>query len=102
MNIEEMRILCTDETIQMTEHVHKRCRERNITLDIIKNCIMFGNIIEDYPDDYPFPSALVLECKIGKPIHVVAGIGENYLWIITAYYPSLDKWENDFKTRKEI
>jgi hypothetical protein len=63
---------------------------------------MFGNIIEDYPDDYPFPSALVLECKIGKPIHVVAGIGENYLWIITAYYPSLDKWENDFKTRKEI
>ncbi len=101
MNINKMRILCTDETIQMTAHVHKRCRERNITMDEIQRCILHGEIIEDYPNDYPFPSALVLECTIGKPIHVVAGLSDKYLWIITAYYPDLDKWENDFKTRKE-
>lgn len=47
MNISELRILCNDETIQMTQHVHKRCRERNITLDEIKHCIMNGEIIED-------------------------------------------------------
>lgn len=101
MNINELRILCTDETIQMTEHVLKRCRERNITLSEIKRCISHGEIIEEYPNDYPFPSALILECSIGKPIHVVAGLSDKYLWIITAYYPDSGKWENDFKTRKE-
>lgn len=35
MNIEEMRALCTDEAIQMTAHVLKRCRERGITIDIL-------------------------------------------------------------------
>ena len=101
MNIEQMRMLCKDETIQMTGHVFKRCRERNIKLDDIKRCIMYGEIIEDYPNDFPYPSALVLECKVGRPLHVVAGLGNNLLWIITAYEPTADRWENDFKTRKE-
>ncbi|MEE0061529.1 MAG: DUF4258 domain-containing protein [Acutalibacteraceae bacterium] len=101
MTIEDLRILCKDETIQMTSHVLKRCRERNIKLNDIKQCIMYGEIIEEYPDDYPFPSALVMECNIGTPLHIVAGIGNGYLWIITAYIPSLSKWESDYKTRKE-
>ncbi len=101
MNIKDLRSLCTDENIQMTAHVLKRCRERNITLNEIIRCIMNGEIIENYPEDYPFPSSLILECKIGNPIHVVAGIGNNKLWIITAYYPDLKHWDNDYKTRKE-
>lgn len=62
---------------------------------------MNGEIIENYPEDYPFPSALVLECKNGKPMHIVAGIGKNKLWIITAYYPDEKHWSSDYKTRKE-
>lgn len=101
MTIQDLRKLCNDDTIQITAHVLKRCHERGITLDKIMICIMNGEIIEDYPSDFPFPSALVLEYKIGCPMHVVAGIGQNRLWIITAYYPDLKYWERDFKTRKE-
>lgn len=101
MKIEDLRTLCKDETIQMTSHALKRCRERNIKLIDIKQCIMYGEIIEEYPNDYPFPSALVMECNIGTPLHVVAGIGDGYLWIITAYVPSLSNWKSDYKTRKE-
>lgn len=101
MNIEDLRKLCNDENIQMTAHVLKRCRERKITLDKIISCIMNGEIIEYYPDDFPFPSSLVLECNLNSPIHVVAGIGNNKLWIITAYHPDLNHWNNDYKTRKE-
>lgn len=101
MNIEDLRKLCNDNTIQITTHVLKRCRERNITLDDIIRCIMNGEIIENYPNDYPYPSALVLEYKVGNPIHVVAGIGNNKLWIITAYFPDSNYWDNNFKTRKE-
>jgi hypothetical protein len=33
-------------------------------------------------------------------MHVVAGVGDGKLWIITEYHPTLEKWENDYKTRK--
>lgn len=101
MDIEKARHLCTDETIVMTQHVSYRCRERGITLEDIKQAIMQGKIIEDYPEDYPYPSCLVLgSSAAGQPIHVVCGVGEGRLWIITAYYPNLDKWDADFRTRK--
>ncbi len=35
-------------------------------------------------------------------LHVVCGINEIEVWIITAYYPDNIKWEVDLKTRKEI
>ena len=101
MIIENLHKLCNDETIQITDHALKRCRERNISLDEIKDCIIQGEIIEDYPDDYPFPSALVLGFVLKQPLHVVAGISDTDLWIISVYHPDPEKWESDFKTRKE-
>ena len=32
-----------------------------------------------------------------KPIHTVCGVGDGKLWVITAYIPGTDKWEDDFK-----
>ena len=101
MNIKDFHKLCTDETIQMSDHCYKRCVERKITYDEIKTAILNGEIIEEYPADYPYPSDLILECRTGKPLHVVTGLSEDYLWIITAYHPDTDKWESDYKTRKE-
>lgn len=34
-------------------------------------------------------------------IHVVAGCDKEYVYIITAYIPNLEKFESDLKTRKE-
>lgn len=63
---------------------------------------MSGEIIEEYPEDYPYCSYLILGLSIKKQyLHVVCGIGNSRLWIITAYFPSIDKWEPDCKTRKE-
>ena len=62
-----------------------------------------GELIEEYPTDYPYPSCLVLGKSVhDKPLHAVIGIGGGYIWIITAYFPDELKWENDFKTRKAV
>ena len=103
MNIENLRILCTDETIVITDHTVRRIVKRSINYDDIKQVILNGEIIEQYPNDYPFPSCLILGiASDDRPLHLVVGLGDGKLWIITAYYPSLDKWENDFKTRKAV
>lgn len=85
----------------MTAHVIKRCKERNISSDSIINVIMYGEIIKQYEDDKPFSSSLLLGMAVnGKYLHVVVASGNINLHIITAYYPSIDEWESDFKTRK--
>ncbi len=60
-----------------------------------------GERIEDYPDDTPYPSYLMLG-TFGKVLHVVAAddfVGDQTI-VITAYEPSAREWEADFKTRK--
>ena len=62
---------------------------------------MQGEIIEDYPTDYPNPSCLIYGPAMdGHIIHVVAGCDQEKAYIITAYVPNQTKFEADLKTRR--
>lgn len=101
INIQSLRNLCNDDTIILTQHMFNRMGERNIEYNDIKSCILTGEIIEQYPTDYPFPSCLVLgKTESGKPIHVNVGLGNGAIYFITAYFPDLIKWEKGYKIRK--
>ena len=96
LRIEDIRGLCTDDTIVLTEHLLIRMRQRQIKWKDIKHTIEEGEIIKQYPDDYPFPSCLIN----GENLHIVCSVGEGRLYIITAYRPSLEQWETGGSTRK--
>ena len=97
--IDEIKSLCQQGKVEWTSHVQQRILQRGISRQDVKEAIIHGKIIENYPEDYPFPSCLILGANC---LHVVCGIGVGTLWIITAYRPSEDKWEDDLKTRKGI
>ena len=89
--------------IRWTNHCIVRLFQRNISQEDIENALLNGEIIEEYENDYPYPSCLVYGIDLNnKVLHVVCGTSETELWVITAYYPDNIKWENDLKTRKEI
>ena len=103
IKIEDLRILCEKRLMVWITHVTMRLQERGIFPTDIINCIASGDIIEQYPDDYPYPSCLILGTSTdGKYIHSVIGSNGEKLCFITAYYPTLNKWENDLKTRKAV
>lgn len=103
IDINLLRKLCQNEdNIVITQHTLTRCIQRNITVDEILQTIENGEIIEQYPEDYPHPSCLVFGIALNKKIiHVVCGTDGLVLWIITAYVPNNIKWESDFKTRRK-
>ena len=102
LNIEDLQRICTPENIIITIHAAKRLEQRGIFLKEVMNCIMTGEIIEQYPDDYPYASCLTLgNTNTNKPLHTVVGTNGNQLWIVTAYYPAPKKWMPDLKTRRE-
>jgi len=66
-----------------------------------REVVQTGEIIEDYPDDPRGQSCLMLgHGHGGRALHVVCAPKVEYLAIITAYLPSPDAWEDDFRTRK--
>lgn len=68
----------------------------------VKNGIVTGEIIEEYPEDYPNPSCLIFGYTVNNRIlHIVAGCDNINIYIITAYYPDTKKFENDLKTRRK-
>jgi hypothetical protein len=76
--------------------------ERMISTSEVREVIFDGSVIEDYPDDIRGHSCLILGKGYNKrPIHVVCAPKPGYLAIITAYIPNPQKWESDWKTRKE-
>ena len=102
LDIERLRAYCINEKIVYSKHFLDRCRERNIQLTEAEFAILNGEIIEEYPDDYPYPSCLILYEDFGHNfIHVVCAQGPECLYMISAYRLSSEKWEPDMKTRKE-
>ena len=100
--IEDFRKINKSENIIITLHGQLRLNERGITIDDVMNAINNGDIIEQYPDDFPFPSCLILGLSVQNTyIHIVVSMDEDKIYLITAYIPKRDKWETDFKTRKE-
>lgn len=90
------------ENIVISLHGQLRLNERNITVDDVMNAIDNGEIIEQYPDDFPFPSCLILGLSINDVyIHIVVSMNDDKIYLITAFVPNTDKWEADLKNRKQ-
>ena len=99
--IEQFQALNKPENIIITQHSRKRLAERGIRLIDVCEAIKTGMIIEDYPDDFPFPSCLILGKTKEMKLHICASINEGLIYIITGYIPDLTKWKTDLRTRKE-
>nr|VFK33546.1 MAG: protein of unknown function (DUF4258) [Candidatus Kentron sp. MB]VFK33563.1 MAG: protein of unknown function (DUF4258) [Candidatus Kentron sp. MB]VFK76688.1 MAG: protein of unknown function (DUF4258) [Candidatus Kentron sp. MB] len=71
-----------------------------ITTDEVRDCVLRGEVIEEYPQNPRGGSCLMMHRGQHRTIHVVCAPKEGYLAVITAYLPCSDQWLPDFKTRK--
>ena len=58
--------------IRITDHADEEAENDELTFDEIYFSVFNGVIIEDYPDDKPYPSCLIYgETFSGEPVHSV-------------------------------
>ncbi len=101
IDIDSLRQHYQNDAVFITEHAAERSRQRGIFSRDIRNAVVTGEIIEQYPDDFPFPSCLILgKDMAGNVTHTCMSEEGTASRIITAYYPDREKWSADFKTRK--
>lgn len=110
MNIEQIRnAFVSGASVEYRAHCLKRMMERDISRKDVENCIMKGEIIEDYHlDEFnlsteSYPSCLILGVTVieQKALHVVIGYKESTIIVITAYRPDVECWMPDNRTRRK-
>ena len=91
-----------DEHLVFRIHAIQRMYQRRVTEEDVRHVLSFGEVIEDYPDDEPYPSQLVLGWCGGRPLHVVMAYNRmsQEKIVISVYEPDSEKWHSDFRRRK--
>jgi len=88
--------------IRITDHADEEAQADHLSFDEIYVSVFNGEIIEDYPDDWPFPSCLIYgNTFIGDPVHSVWAYNEEnkFAVLITVYRPDPNRWIN-WRTRR--
>jgi hypothetical protein len=85
--------------ILISHHARVRMFERNISTDDLITIISSGEIIEEYPDDEPCPSFLIVGFINAVAYHTVIAVCTDHIRVITVYIPEEDKWI-DYRRRK--
>lgn len=89
-------------TLHFSRHAFERMFQRGINPIAVAQLIAEAEIIVEYPDDRPFPSALLLWFYEKQPVHAVvareSATGDCHL--VTIYWPDLTIWDESFKRRR--
>ena len=89
-------------SLRFTRHAVQRMFTRKLSAAAVTAIVEHGDVIEDYPSDFPYPSALLLGHDGSIPIHVAVArnpTSEECI-VVTVYIPDPNRWSTDFKTRK--
>ena len=89
--------------IKFSSHAIRRMFEREINKNYVVATIREGEVVEEYPDDKPYPTYLLLSMKGQIPLHVVVGFDreDRTCYVITVYRPNPDIWMPDFRKRRK-
>ena len=96
---DQLNDLFLNDRFIISNHARTRMFQRNISTADIRKVIRNGEIIEEYLNDEPCPTALFLGFPNGRPCHVVVAQCEDHARIITVYSSRNEKWI-DYRIRR--
>jgi hypothetical protein len=75
-----------------------------LSLADLEKALMEGEVIEDYGERALLLDFADFNTKYKIPFHIVVEYapGDSMVTVVTAYIPSRQRWETDWKTRKRI
>ena len=86
--------------IRITDHADEEAAADKVSIQDVLGAIRGSEIIEQYPNDKPYPSCLIYTDSAG-PLHSVWAYNKESSWavLITVYRPDPQRWI-DWRVRK--
>ena len=104
MNIVSIVDAIESNHLRITDHADEEARADHLRLEDVFFSVLRGAIIEEYPDDNPYPSCLIYgENFGGEPLHSVWAYNDENQWavLITVYRPDPAQWIDWRKRRSK-
>jgi len=102
MDINFVREKVRKQEYDLSSHAHRERQEEQITIAEIEQALFEGDILEKYPKDERGESCLLAAKVENKPLHIVCGMRNNRLLIVTVYRPKLPIWKSYKERTKEL
>lgn len=102
MDIKFIREKVRKQEYDLSSHAHRERQEEQITISEIEQVLIVGDIIEEYLKDERGESCLIAAKVKNEPLHVVYGMRNNRLSIVTVYRPKPPTWLSYKKRAKEL
>jgi len=97
MEIEKIINAIRGSRVRITDHADEEAFDDRLTYEEIYSSVIQGEVIEDYPNDKPYPSCLIMGKNfLSEPIHSVWAYNPVNQWavLITVYRPDPERWVN--------
>ena len=102
MNLEDIIDAIRHNRIRITDHADEEAQTDRLSFDEVFISVFQGEIIEEYPEDKPYPSCLVYGKTFREePVHSVWAYNSQNEWavLITVYRPDPRRWI-EWRTRR--
>jgi hypothetical protein len=90
--------------VYWSRHAITEMLQEQLTRSEVETALQDCEVIEDYPAMHrPLPDCLVLgQLPSTHPMHAVIAIDQarDRIFVVTVYRPSVERWEDDWRTRK--
>lgn len=96
-----------EDRVFYSEHARREMRQEElgrIWEQEVDEAVINSEVIEEYPEDTPYPTALLLgRTSERRPIHLVCAYDEreDQVVIVTVYEPDPKRWDDTFRERLE-
>lgn len=92
----------SDRRLIFRVHAIQRMFARRVSEPNVRQVLESGQMVENYSDDMPFPSGLILGRSGNRSFHVViaGNLGDKQVVVITVYEPDPSQWRAHLKSRK--
>jgi len=100
VDIDGMRNAFASNRYFITTHAKQRMAERRVDDNDLKQVILNGCVIEEYPEARPFPKVLCMAEVRGEPLYVSCAFGGKNVYVITVHWYDPNIWTDPW-TRRE-
>ncbi len=95
MRIHDIVSALREKRVRITDHADEEALADGLSFDEIAHSVVHGEVLEDYPDDKPYPSCLIYgDTPGGDPVHSVWAYNHDtaFAVLITTYRPDPARW----------
>ena len=95
-----------EDRVLYSGHARREMREEDfgpISDQETDEAVASADVIEEYPDDTPYPSVLILgRTASDRPLHLVCAYdeGEDTAIVVTVYQPDPRRWDETYRRRR--